>query len=443
MAPSFSIPLPRGWRGWVKQALLHAVGLERLALAEVRAGFESGLDPRADLVSSLDRAREEATLMREENRILRARLGCIPASRRPHYPAAERLSILVLRAKAGWNGAETAHRFLLTADTIASWMRRLDERGPEALVQTPVPVNRYEDVVTLLAQKLHQAAPSLGRRKLADVLARAGVKLAASTVGRMLKRKPPPAPPPKEPNKVEVKPSRVVTARETHHVWHVDLTACPTGLPGAGFWAPWWPFALVLRWALSFHVGLVLDHFSRALVAFAVFRKEPTAAEVCAFLDRTVEKAGRAPRYIVTDQGSQFQGEYLAWCEKNGVRPRFGAVGKHGSIAVIERFILSLKKEFLRKILVPLHLPRVEEAVGAYQLWYNTERPHESLGGWTPHELQRGVALERETIRREPRARVPLARGDPGERCCQNLELIVSYVDGHKELPVVRVRQAA
>ena len=102
----------------------------------------------------------------------------------------------------------------------------------------------------------------------------------------------------------------------------------------------------------------MLDHFSRALVAFAVFRKEPTAAEVCALLDRAVEKTGRAPRYIVIDRGSQFREEYLAWCNDNGVRPRFGAVGKHGSIAVIERFILSLKTEFLRRIFVPLHCKR-------------------------------------------------------------------------------------
>jgi transposase InsO family protein len=165
----------------------------------------------------------------------------------------------------------------------------------------------------------------------------ARVKLAASTIGRMLKRRPPP-PPPKKPEKVEAtskdKPSRVVTAREPHHVWHVDLTASTTGLPGAGFRTPWWPFALVLRWALSFHLALVLDHFSRALVAFAVFRKEPTAAEVCAFLDRAVAKAGRAPRYIVSDQGSQFQSEYRAWCKKNGVKPRFGGVGGAASCPI-------------------------------------------------------------------------------------------------------------
>jgi hypothetical protein len=116
-------------------------------------------------------------------------------------------------------------------------------------VQTSVPVNRFNDAVSLLVQKLHRAAPKFGRRKLADVLARAGVKLAASTVGRMLERTPAPVPskgPSNQPTSMAM-PARVVTARETHHVWHVDLTACPTGLPGSGFWAPWWPFALVLR----------------------------------------------------------------------------------------------------------------------------------------------------------------------------------------------------
>ena len=37
---------------------------------------------------------------------------------------------------------------------------------------------------------------------------------------------------------------RVVTAKHPNHVWHIDLTTVPTG---AGFWAPWVPFALPQR----------------------------------------------------------------------------------------------------------------------------------------------------------------------------------------------------
>ena len=37
-----------------------------------------------------------------------------------------------------------------------------------------------------------------------------------------------------------------------------------------------------------------------------------------------------------------------------GVKPQFGAVGKHGSIAVVEHFIRTLKDECTRRVVVPL-----------------------------------------------------------------------------------------
>jgi transposase InsO family protein len=58
---------------------------------------------------------------------------------------------------------------------------------------------------------------------------------------------------------------------------------------------------------------------------------------------------GGPPKYTVSDQGSQFQSEYRRWCARHGVKPRFGAVGRYGSIAVIERFVRTLKSEGLRR----------------------------------------------------------------------------------------------
>jgi transposase InsO family protein len=381
-----------------------------------------------------------------------ARLAAIPPRERPYYPPAERFAILQLRGRACWNAAETARRFLVTPATIGSWTQRLDEHGRDALVQTRVPVNRYDDAVTLLVHELHRAAPHQGRRKKAALLMRAGLRIAASTVRRLRQRRPPPAPPlrPQPPPKTELgkeptadKPARAVTAKYPGHVWHVDLTVMPIGAGGSGFWVAWWPFALILRWALSWHIALVLDHFSRALVAFAVFKQEPTADEIRAFLERAVVAAGRAPKYIVSDQGAQFQGEYRDWCKQNGVRPRFGAVGQHGSIALIERFIRSLKEEFLRRILVPFSLARMHAVLSAYQLWYNEHRPHEALGGRTPAEVRDALVPARDKPRLEPRTRWPLARGDPSVRRCGRLELVVSHVGGYRELPVIELREAA
>ena len=79
-------------------------------------------------------------------------------------------------------------------------------------------------------------------------------------------------------------------------------------------------------------------------------------------LDAAVVEAERAPRHIVSDKGSQFQDEYLDWCKRHGSRPRFGAVGRKGSIAVVEQMIKSLKYEYLRKMLIPLSLSRMRAA---------------------------------------------------------------------------------
>ena len=46
------------------------------------------------------------------------------------------MAILELRAARGWSLEQTAKTFLVTAETIRSWVRRIDEAGAKALVQT-------------------------------------------------------------------------------------------------------------------------------------------------------------------------------------------------------------------------------------------------------------------------------------------------------------------
>jgi transposase len=101
-----------------------------------------------------------------------------------------RLRILQLRASRGWTTTQKAQRFLVTEDTIAAWMRRLDEEGEEGLVRIGEPINKYPDFVGYLVRRLKLACPSLGKVRIAQILARAGLHIGASTVGRMLKRGP-------------------------------------------------------------------------------------------------------------------------------------------------------------------------------------------------------------------------------------------------------------
>jgi hypothetical protein len=127
-----------------------------------------------------------------------------------------------------WSQQQTADTFQIAAATIASWHKRLDEHGPDALVQLREPVNRFPDFVRYLVQRLKLLCPSLGKVKIAQVLARTGLHLAPSTVGRILNQ--PSTPKPAAPKQ---NASRVPTAKHPNHVWHVDLTTVPTS---QGFW---------------------------------------------------------------------------------------------------------------------------------------------------------------------------------------------------------------
>jgi len=203
--------------------------------------------------------------------------------------------------------------------------------------------------------------PTLGKVRIAQMLARAGLHLSASTVGRMLKRD---LSRDDIAEEMPVASDRVVRARGPNHTWHVDLTTIPTS---AGFWVSWFPHARVQSWPFSWWVAIALDHASRQVVGFAVFKRRPTSAQVCAFLGRAIKRAGSKPKYIIADKGKEFFCKrFKSWCRNCHIRPRFGAVGEHGSIAVIERLIRSMKSECTRQVLVPFRLDRMRDELGCY-----------------------------------------------------------------------------
>ena len=89
-----------------------------------------------------------------------------------------------------------SRRLLLAPSTVTSWLKRLDEEGEDALVRVPVPVNRFPEYVGYLVGELKRLFPSLGKVKMAEFLARGGLHLSPSTVGRMLRNRWPNGTPP-------------------------------------------------------------------------------------------------------------------------------------------------------------------------------------------------------------------------------------------------------
>ena len=221
----------------------------------------------------LERADTEIVLLKEELAIKDARWGRVPPRRRPHFTPIQRMRILQVEAARCWSCEQAAQTFMIDEQTLRAWLRRVDEGGEGTLIQISEPVNKFPYFVRYLVKQLKVLLPTMGKVRIAQVLARAGLHLGVTTVGRILKE---PEPMPEETATLEVVERRGVTARHPGDVWHIDLTTVPTG---SGFWVPWIPFALPQSWPFCWWVGVVVDHFSRAVVGFALFRDRPASSD--------------------------------------------------------------------------------------------------------------------------------------------------------------------
>ena len=261
----------------------------------------------------------------------------------------------------------------------------------------------------------------------------------------MLKDKPAPRPKPLE---VAQTADRVVTSKYPNHVWLVDLTLVPTD---AGLWCSWLPFALPQQWPFCHWVAVVMDHASRRAMGVGVFAKRPNCRDICAFLGRAARRSGTVPKYVICDRDSIFDCDaFRRWIKRQGIQPpRYGALGRHGSIAVVERLIKTMKDECTRRVLIPYRRRACRRELLAFVDWYNEHRPHMTLGGQTPNEIYFGQRPAHRAPRLEPRQRWPrasccakpqtLVAGQPGDR----FHVRVKFHAGRRHLPVVSLHRAA
>jgi len=196
-----------------------------------------------------------------------------------------------------------------------------------------------------------------------------------------------------------------------YHEWSLDLTAVPTF---GGFWTSLIPNSLAQVWPYCLWVLVIIDHFSRNAIGFALFKKSPTSEEVTATLESSIARTGRKAKHIISDKGPQFDCEnYKGWCLQNNMKTRFGVIGKHESVAVTERLVKTLKFECTRLISIPLNLKAMRYELALFFSWDNEFPPHEYLG-LLVHTSE-----------------VP------------KLELRVSYLEGRKHLPIIDIKKAA
>lgn len=423
--PDFGRTLPKGWPTHVRSAVIHVCSLAHVSLVTTRGWMAHHRSSYVRQKSENQRLRDEVFLLTEELRIKSARMDRIPSQRRPHYPPLERMRILELRARRGWSLREAARHFQISVATLSAWMRRLDEAGPDAVVQIPTPVNKFPDLVRYIVQRLKVWAPTLGYKKIAWMLCRAGVQLGPATVGRMLREEPPP----RKTRRTLRMPRRRVESSRPNEVWLSDLTIMPLS---DGFWISFCNRVLRPLWPNGWWVAVVADHFSRRILGVEVFWRPPTAEEMRRLFQRILRETGARPERLVTDRGSQFRETgFREWCRSLGIRQRFGFLGEFGGIPRMERLIQTVKVECMRRQPVPFLRSGLRRELVLFRHWYNGIRPHEALGGATPDERYGAVSPGQEAG-----AAVVVARVG-----AKNLS--VRYVAGRPHLPSVELGLAA
>ena len=354
-----------------------------------------------------------ARVLSEVTDLLGSRLDKLPERRRPHYTPHQRWRILEIRRLLAFSAEEIATLFRVSTGTILRWeAETAREPGKDtigSLLKPTPPIRRYADVVHHVVQTMDRLGFQ-GAKTIAATLARAGWRLARETV-RRYRHEPSVAPSPQARHRT--RSSEIpLKARGPYDVWLLDLTRVKS-----------------LFGLQSFQIAAVLDAFSRAPLVLRVFGFEPTADDMAALVRSAVRRHGR-PRHIVSDQGTQFTGRpFHDTLARYQIQHRFGAIGRSGSVALIERFWRTLKEALRLPFFRPLTQADLEARLAYAVLHYTFHRPHQGLAGATPAEVLFGWPHTATRAVPPPRA----SRGTPSHAP----PLAVAFLDPDLRHPIL------
>lgn len=110
------------------------------------------------------------------------------------------------------------------------------------------------------------------------------------------------------------------------------------------------------------------------------------------------------PAVIRSDNGKEFTGKaMLNWAHRNGVMLRLIEPGKPNQNAYVESFNGRLRDECLNEHWFT-SLPHARTVIEAWRREYNEERPKKSLGGLTPAQYAKQLAIKAVTMPEDSKA---------------------------------------
>jgi len=308
------------------------------------------------LCDKLDQQQTQITILQK---------GLQKKNNNKHYTLREKLFILCYMETFQVPRRRVTKHLGIARSMLYRWLHKIQEQQ-----QSRMPVNKTPLEIALLVWEITKANVSWGRVRIANQLALLSIFISGSTVRNILNQPKPPSGPKtvSKPKKAEVDVARSIPAWYPNHVWSVDTTM----LYCWGLWA--------------IHICVVIDHFSRKVMA-VVPLEGPNAGWINNALESALEKNG-PPKHIISDQAHIFTGAVFAeLLGKYNIKPRLGAIGKHGSIAVTERVNKTLKYEWLKRVALIKGIDHLTKLCKEFELWYNRWRPHMTLDGLRPDDV--------------------------------------------------------
>jgi len=294
-----------------------------------------------------------------------------------------RLAMLVWHQEHGQNVSLTCRHFGIGRPTFYRWRQRYRQAGLRGLEErshrphrvTP-PTWTSQEVIAVRDKRNHY--PYLGKRKLQVLLARDGIALSASMIGRILSRL-------RASGQLDEPPRlRWRRARPAHR---------PHAIRKPKDYQVNHPGDLVQVDTLD----VAAEHGSRFLQLSLVdmvtrwtaaeVRRGKAAVTMCTSLQRMEDRLPFPIRGIQIDGGSEFKAEFETYCQQRGIRlfvlpPRSPKLN-----GMVERIQRTYRDELYACADVESRLEPMQVALRAYEETYNTIRPHQALGYRTPHEF--------------------------------------------------------
>lgn len=282
---------------------------------------------------------------------------------------------------------ETCRHFDIARSTFYKWKGRYAANDLTTLEDRSSRPRRcrgrqWTPAQAAAVRQVRAAHPRWGKAKITVVLARDGVQLSASTVGRIL---------------VSLKARRLLVEpprkRAYPHARHPRpyATRRPKGAPIAA--APGdlvqldtvqlRPVANVVRYQFT-----AIDVVSRFSVVGV--HTVATATTATAFLATLMARFPFPVRTIQVDGGSEWMAGFEEACQERGVALWVLPPRKPQWNGCVERANRTGREEFWECYDGELDVPTMTEALQAWECEYNTVRPHQSLGMRTPTEFLAG-----------------------------------------------------